>query len=40
MVERVEDARDAQKEAKQQFQSALEQFTSVVEVKGGDLEKK
>ena len=40
MVTRVQDARDAQDEAKEQFQSALEQFTSVVEVKGGDLEKK
>lgn len=40
MVERVEDARDAQEEAKQQFQSALEQFTAVVNFKGGDLEKK
>lgn len=40
MVERVQDARDAQDEAKQQFQSALEQFTSIVKVKGGDLEKK
>lgn len=40
MVERVEDARDAQAEAKKQFQSALEQFTAVVKAKGGDLEKK
>lgn len=40
MVERVEDARDAQEAAKKQFQSALEQFTSVVAVQGGDLEKK
>lgn len=40
MVSRVEDARDAQEDAKQQFQSALEQFTSVVAVKGGDLEQK
>lgn len=40
MVDRVADARDAQADAKKQFQSALEQFTSVVNVKGGDLEKK
>ena len=40
MVDRVTDARDAQEDAKEQFQSALEQFTSVVTVKGGDLEKK
>ncbi|MDW7773362.1 MAG: DUF2959 domain-containing protein [Desulfobulbaceae bacterium] len=40
MVNRVEDARDAQEEVKEQFQSALEQFTSVVTVKGGDLQQK
>lgn len=40
MVDRVADARDAQEDAKKQFLSALEQFTSVVNVKGGDLEKK
>ena len=40
MVDRVGKARDAQEDAKQQFQSALEQFTQVVEVKGGDLERK
>lgn len=40
MVDRVKDARDAQEETKEQFKSALEQFTSVVNVKGGDLEKK
>ena len=39
MVSRVEDARDAQEDAKQQFQSALEQFSSVVHVKGGDLKR-
>lgn len=38
MVDRVGEARDAQEEAKQQFQSAFEQFSSVVEVDGGDLE--
>lgn len=40
MVDRVEAARDAQEAAKKQFQSALEQFTHIVEVQGGDLEKK
>lgn len=40
MVDRVADARDAQEDAKKQFQSALEQFRSVVRVEGGDLEKK
>lgn len=38
LVDRVEDARDAQNEAKAQFASALEEFTSVVNVQGGDLE--
>ncbi len=38
MVDRVTDARNAQEEAKEQFQSAYEQFTSVVDVDGGDLE--
>jgi hypothetical protein len=30
LVDRVEDARDAQKEAQTQFKSALEQFSSAV----------
>ena len=38
MVDRVEDARDAQDEASEQFASALEQFRSVVNFDGGDLE--
>ncbi|MBT8064286.1 MAG: DUF2959 domain-containing protein [Gammaproteobacteria bacterium] len=38
LVDRVEDARDAQDEASEQFASALEQFRSVVSVDGGDLE--
>lgn len=37
MVDRVESARDAQEEAKAQFESALEKFSSVVTVPGGDL---
>ena len=38
MVDRVEDARDAQDEASEQFANALEQFRSVVSFDGGDLE--
>jgi hypothetical protein len=40
LVDRVADARDTQNEAKEQFASALEQFMSVVNVQGGDLQKK
>jgi uncharacterized protein YukE len=40
MVDRVEAARDAQTEAKEQFQSALEQFTATLHIKGGALEEK
>ena len=39
LVDRVEDARDAQEEASEQFASALDQFRSVVAFDGGDLEK-
>lgn len=39
MVHRVEKARDTQEETKEQFQSALEQFTAATNYKGGDLEK-
>jgi len=39
MVDRVEDARDVQGEAQQQFKSALEQFDSVVKLKETDLQK-
>ncbi|AMK77934.1 MULTISPECIES: DUF2959 domain-containing protein [Methylomonas] len=38
MVHRVEKARDTQEETKQQFKSALEQFTVMTNFKGGDLE--
>ena len=38
LVERVEEARDAQGEASEQFADALEQFRSVVNFDGGDLE--
>lgn len=40
LVDRVADARDAQNEAKGQFVSALDEFSSVVNFQGGDLEKK
>lgn len=40
LVERVGDARDAQQEGKEQFQSALEQFTTVLNFDGGELEDK
>lgn len=40
LVDRVEDARDGQQEAKQQFESALEEFLSVTGVKTGELESK
>jgi hypothetical protein len=38
MVHRVEKARDTQEETKQQFKSALDQFTVMTDFKGGDLE--
>ncbi|MBN2419699.1 MAG: DUF2959 domain-containing protein [Deltaproteobacteria bacterium] len=37
LVDRVEDARDAQSDAQEQFKSALEQFGSVVQVENTDL---
>lgn len=40
LVDRVENARDAQQEGKEQFQSALERFSSVLNFQGGDLEDK
>src|SRR5512137_431243 len=39
MVDRVKKARETQNEAKQQFLTAMEQFKSVVNFQGGDLEK-
>jgi len=39
LVDRVEDARDAQDSASEQFASALEQFRATVNFDGGDLEK-
>lgn len=38
LVDRVEAARDSQQDAKEQFQSALDRYRSVVQVKGGELE--
>ncbi len=38
LVDRVEETRDAQTSAKEQFASALERFRSVVDVDGGELE--
>lgn len=38
LVDRVEDARDAQGDASEQFASALDQFRSTVNFDGGDLE--
>ena len=39
LVDRVEDAQQAQQAAKQEVTSAYEQFTALVQVDGGDLEK-
>lgn len=39
MVDRVKAARDTQNDAKEQFLTAMEQFKSVVNFQGGDLEK-
>ncbi len=38
LVSRVEAARDTQEDAKEQFKSALDQFASVVNFKGGELQ--
>jgi hypothetical protein len=38
LVDRVEDAREAQQDAKKQFESALAQFIAVTNFSGGDLE--
>ncbi len=40
LVSDVEKARDAQADAKEQFKSALEHFSSVLNFKGGDLQEK
>ena len=38
LVDRVDDAREAQQEAKRQFESALAQFIAVTDFSGGELE--
>ena len=40
MTDRIEEARDAQEEAKQEFRSALERFSTELGFDGGDLEDK
>ncbi len=40
LVDRVEDARNSQEEAKEQFNSALEQFQSVINFDGGELQQR
>ena len=39
LVDRVEDARDAQEDAQEQFTSALEELSELISYDGGDLEK-
>lgn len=39
LVDRVKAARSSQEDAREEFQSALDQFRAVVEIDGGDLEK-
>jgi hypothetical protein len=38
LVDRVDEARESQTDAKEQFESALDRYRSVVNVEGGDLE--
>src|SRR5680860_533604 len=40
MVSDVEKARDAQEDAKEQFKSALDRFTTTLNIKGGELQDK
>ena len=40
LVDGVQDARDSQEESKEQFQSALEEFSAVLGFEGGDLQEK
>ena len=40
LVSRIQQARDSQQEAKEQFQSALERFSAVVHFRGRELEAK
>ncbi|MHC4268106.1 MAG: DUF2959 domain-containing protein [Planctomycetota bacterium] len=38
LVDRVEDARDAQSEAQEQFKSALDELSSLININGGDIQ--
>lgn len=38
LVDRIEEAKDAQENTKEQFRSALEEFSAVTQFEGGDLE--
>ncbi len=38
LVDRIEDVRDSQQEAKQQFEDSLEQFIAVTNFQGGEIE--
>lgn len=40
LVDRVQDARNEQEDAKEQFQTALDRFSEVINFEGGDLEAK
>ncbi len=40
LTDRITDARDSQEEAKEQFKSALERFSSVIHFDGGNLQEK
>lgn len=39
LVDRIDDARDSQSDAKEQFTSALDNYRALISVEGGDLEK-
>ncbi|HEX5764377.1 MAG TPA: DUF2959 domain-containing protein [Woeseiaceae bacterium] len=39
LVDRIDDARDSQADAKEQFTSALDNYRALISVEGGDLEK-
>lgn len=39
LVDRIDDARDSQSDAKEQFTSALDNYRALISIEGGDLEK-
>lgn len=39
LVDRIDDARDSQSDAKEQFSSALDNYRELISIEGGDLEK-